>query len=203
VIVSSFYDAPPLRDGIRCVGPLLRDEVLRASPVRGSHLLCYFNKGRQLFSAGIERVLRESSYPIVVYGTGREGQEGNLAFRPLHHLRFIEDLATCRSLISTSGNQLIGEAMHLRKPVLVIPEDTHEQRVNAHAIERLGIGIVVQRHAFDGEALRRFLSLDASCAARMRELARDGTSETLAALDEFARALTGRGIELPEVRRAA
>jgi UDP-N-acetylglucosamine:LPS N-acetylglucosamine transferase len=45
---------------------------------------------------------------------------------------FVQDLATAECLVTTAGNQLIGEAYALGRPVLAIPEPGNfEQQLNA------------------------------------------------------------------------
>jgi len=125
----------------------------------------------------------------VIYGTEREGVDGNLVFERPDDERFIDRLASCRAVISTAGNQLVGEAMFLGKPLLVKPEDSVEQRLNAAAVARLGIGMQVRHRDFTPEVLHRFLRAEASFRDRALTLARDGRAEALAALEGFAREL--------------
>jgi UDP-N-acetylglucosamine:LPS N-acetylglucosamine transferase len=55
-----------------------------------------------------------------------------LEYRGIADDPFVQDLATCECLITTAGNQLIGEAFSLGKPVLAIPEPGNfEQQLNA------------------------------------------------------------------------
>jgi uncharacterized protein (TIGR00661 family) len=190
VIVSSFYDAPPARPGVRVVGPLLRPEVRAVRPTRGSYLLAYFNNGLHQFTPKVEAELRRLEQRVLVYGTQRQGSLGNLDFRPPSNLPFIEDLAGCRAVISTAGNQLVGEAMHLGKPMLVMPEDCVEQRLNAAAVERMGIGMRVALRGLTAEVIQRFLSQEARLAANVRRQARDGRAEALEAIDRFVHELT-------------
>lgn len=185
MIVSSFYDAPPARDGVQVVGPMLRDEVLQARPVRGQHLLVYLNNGAHQFSPAVERALREVGVPALIYGTPRRGADGNLDFRPLSNLPFVEDLATCRAVISTAGNQLMGEALHLGKPMLVMPEDCVEQRLNAKAVERLGIGVQVRASAFNSKCLQAFLEREGEFLVAIRAAARDGRREAVETIERF------------------
>jgi len=42
----------------------------------------------------------------------------SLSFHPVDNDAFVRDLVTCEAAITTAGNQLIGEAFHLGKPVL-------------------------------------------------------------------------------------
>jgi hypothetical protein len=50
-------------------------------------------------------------------------------------------LASSSALISTAGNQLVGEALFLGKPVLAFPEARNfEQYINAHFLAQSGAG---------------------------------------------------------------
>lgn len=201
VIVSSFYDAPPRRPGVCFVGPLLRPEVFDVHAESGDAVLAYFNQGAHLFSRRIEGALRRLRAPVIVYGTPRRGVAGNLDFRALSNRGFLEDLAACRAVISTAGNQLVGEALHFGKPLLVVPEDCVEQRINARAVERLGIGMRATQRAIGDAVLAEFLRRRETFAANIRRAARDGRRESLAALERYLGELTG--IETPADPAAA
>lgn len=192
VLVSSFYHAEPLRPGVRCVGPLLRNEVLATARSTGDHLLVYLNNGEHQFTPAVEAALHGVGLPAIVYGTGRTGASGQLRFSPPSDLGFLADLASCRAVVSTAGNQLVGEAMHFGKPMLVIPEDSVEQHFNAAAVEQLGIGRAAR--ALTAPVIADFLAGEDRHALRARALARDGRAEALTALDEMARELTGRAL---------
>lgn len=191
VIVSSFYDAPPRRDGVTFVGTLLRDEVFRVRSERGEFLLAYFNKGVHLFSRRVEQALLDCGSPVKVYGTGRRGTDRNLEFCPPSNIAFLEDLAACRAVISTAGNQLVGEAVHFGKPMLVMPEDCVEQRVNARALEEMGIGMQVSQRNMSVSVVRDFLAQLARFESAIRRASRDGRRESIAAIERFAHELTG------------
>lgn len=184
IIVSSFYDAPSAYEGVRVVGPLLRSELQEFESRRGEHLLAYFNNGATLFTDTIARVLKSVGCPVVIYGTSRTGRDGRLEFRPRGNRDFIEALASCRAVVSTAGNQLVGEAIHFGKPMLVMPEDAVEQRVNAMAIEQLGIGMQIPRESLCEDVLQTFLDREPEYVHNIKQHARDGKRE---ALDEFER----------------
>src|SRR3546814_17961876 len=88
----------------------------------------------------IDRVLRLLDCKVRVYGTRRRGEDDNLDFRAPSVQGFIDDVAGCRAVLSTAGNQLIGEALHFGKPVLALPEPALEQRLKASMPERMGVG---------------------------------------------------------------
>ena len=189
IIVSSFYDGGATDSRIRFVGPLLRPEVLRASPTLGDHLLVYLNRGAYQFTPRVELALRSLQIPVVLYGTPRRGTDGLFSFREPGNESFIRDLASCRSVFSTAGNQLVGEAIWFNKPMLVMPEHTVEQRLNAAAVERLGIGVQVSHTQIDGPTVQRFLDSEEVFRKSMRHALRDGRAEAIVALEAFAREL--------------
>jgi uncharacterized protein (TIGR00661 family) len=185
VLISSFYPAEPLNPGTRVVGPILRPEVRKASPRQGDFLLAYFNRGQLQFTEAVESELLELEVPMVIYGTTKRGQFGHLKYREIDPLRFVEDFAHCRAVVATAGNQLIGEALHLRKPVMALPENVFEQQLNAWIVQRMGIG---HRGSFAGltaDQIELFLTDVPACTARMEEYAGDGSADAIAALRQF------------------
>jgi uncharacterized protein (TIGR00661 family) len=191
IVVSSFYDAPATRPGVRCIGPLLRESVYDVRPARGEHLLAYFNQPA-LFTARVEEALAALGLPIVIYGTARVGRVGNLDFRAPADREFLDDLARCRAVVGTAGNQLVGEAIFLGKPLLVMPESSVEQRVNAAAVERCGVGMQVAHEALTPQHLHQFIAREPELRAHARAVTRDGRVEALAALEGFAAELAPR-----------
>jgi uncharacterized protein (TIGR00661 family) len=137
---------------------------------------------------------------VKVYGTQRIGHSGNISFHPPSRLPFLADLASCQAVISTAGNQLVGEAMHLGKPLLVMPEACVEQRCNATAVEDMGIGEKLPHEALSADAIRRFLEKVPSYKLNMRRFARDGRVEAIDALESYFKELS-RGDQPPDFIR--
>ncbi|HVZ35280.1 MAG TPA: glycosyltransferase family protein [Polyangiaceae bacterium] len=185
VLVSSFFGAEPRRGGVRVVGPLLGEQVRRLAPVRGQHLLAYFNQGSAQLSLQALDMLAGLGIEVRLYGLGRVGSLGQLMFRPAHREAFLDDLASCRAVLSTAGNQLMGEAMACAKPILAVPEATVEQRLNAREIVRLGIGEMLPLSGLTRTSIWSFLERAESYASRAGELARDGQSEAVAWLERW------------------
>lgn len=171
VVVSSFYPVQPKDESVRCVGPLLREAARRLQPSDEGHLLVYLNRGRHQWSERLEHECARLGHPVVVYGLG-EGKRGTVWFRKPDHRTFLEDLAGARAVLSTAGNQLVGECIHFGKPLLVLPENTLEQRLNARAVEKLGIGQRADIQSLGVPRLRRFLGdleRHRAAIARVRE----------------------------------
>jgi uncharacterized protein (TIGR00661 family) len=156
-IVSSFY-FPPLRPGIGNVtqtGVLLRPSVLGAESSIRSHLVAYWR--RQAPPGAIEN-LAALNRDVHIYGLGRRPALGRLRFLAADEEAFVADLASCSALICTAGNQLVGEAIYLQKPVLAVPEPgNYEQFINAHFLARMNAGAWIAPHKFTTARVRHFL----------------------------------------------
>ena len=185
ILISSFYPAEPAYKGVKIVGPMQREVVLRAKPVTGDYLLCYFNKGEHQYLPAVDRALRLLDCPVIIYGTPHRGKVDNLDFRAPSNEWFVHDLAGCRGLLSTAGNQTIGEAIHLGKPILAVPEDAFEQRLNAHIIEKMGVGLRADLRSLTPSDVDRFMGHTDWYRSNMREHARDGYAEAVATLQQY------------------
>jgi uncharacterized protein (TIGR00661 family) len=157
-VVSSFY-FPPLRPGcsrVSQIGVLLRPEILTARRDEGPHLVCYL---RRFTTPAVLNTLERCGSEVRIYGLGHQPSRGNLRFCDIDALRFVEDLATSRALVSTAGNQLVGEALYLGKPVLGMPEPgNYEQHINAHFLNLSGSGMTVDLNQLTPEHVRRFMA---------------------------------------------
>jgi uncharacterized protein (TIGR00661 family) len=191
IVVSSFFKAPPRSSDVKVIGPLVREEVRRATPRPGEHLLTYFNNGEHQLTAHVEEALQSLGAPVIVYGTKRRGVDGNLCFRPPSATDFADDLSRATGVFSTAGNQLVGEAMHLNKPMLVTPENTVEQRVNGFALERLGFGRSVQHERIRASVIRSFLREVPYLQRRAPHAFGDATNEAARTLSRLAVSLSG------------
>lgn len=185
ILISSFYPADAAYPGMKIVGPMLRDVVRGVETNEGDFVLCYLNKGQHQFLSKVEHTLRLLDLPVVVYGTPFRGEIENLDFRAPSNEGFIRDLANCRAVLSTAGNQLIGEAIYLGKPILAAPEDAFEQRLNAHMVERMGVGMRANLGTLSPSDVDRFLGNDSFYRSNMREHAGDGRDQALSILLRF------------------
>lgn len=140
VIASAFY-APPLKSGwkhVRQVGPMIRSDVARLQPREGGYLVSYL---RRATPPSVIEALKTVDREVRVYGLGARPAKGNLRFCAIDERQFVVDLAGCNAVVCAAGNQLIGEAIYLGKPVLALPEPSHhEQLINSHYLRKMGVG---------------------------------------------------------------
>jgi len=184
-IVSAFF-RPPLRRGwehVVQVGPLLRPEIRAARPEDRGFVLSYLRRHTPFSTI---EALAECGLPVRIYGLGHRERVGNCSFHAIDERRFVEDLAGCRCLVSAAGNQLIGEALHLGKSLLVLPERAHsEQLMNSHFLSAMGCGEFTPLEEVTGGRVAAFVAgLDrfepplAALRGRM-----DGTDDVLQVIE--------------------
>lgn len=190
IVVVSFYGGTPRRPGVRVVGPIIRREAREIQPRDGDFLLVYFSNAHVHFTPAIESALGRLDTPVRVYGLPREGAEGNITFCRPGNLLFLRDLAECRAIFATAGNQLISEALHFEKPMLLMPEQSLEQRLNARFVQQWQVGKVVKPRQVTPQLLREFLSRRDALAENIRPRRRDGLREAMGAINEALSELT-------------
>ncbi len=192
VLVSSFYDADPSSGDVGVVGAMVGDDVAALRPSLGPHLLAYLNMGIHQWTPRIEQALGTCGVPVKVYGPGLGGERGRICLSEPNRSGFLEDLASCQAVLSTAGNQLVGEAMYLGKPLMVMPEGTVEQRMNAAAVQRMGIGLATSFDALDATLIRSFLDNRERYVAATREHAKNGRAAAIERLEDWFEELSAR-----------
>ncbi len=156
-IVSSFY-FPPVKPSFKKVtqiGVLLRPEIVQMRTENRPYLVAYL---RRCASSNVLESLAKCGIEVRVYGLGQRPSFGCLRFYNVDLYRFVDDLAGCRGLVSTAGNQLVGEALYLGKPVLAMPEPkNYEQEINGHYLQESGGGWSIPMDELNENILRDFL----------------------------------------------
>jgi len=155
-IISSFFFPPLKKDARRktsLVGPLLRDEVLRARPSRGDHILLYVTTPT---ARRILHLVKRLPVRVIAYGFGKQGVDGNITYKLPSNNGFLRDLSSARAVITNGGYMLMSEALYLGKPVFALPlEHQFEQMMNAYYLEKEGFGLYRLSPVIDD--LERFL----------------------------------------------
>lgn len=157
-VISQFY-FPPVRKEFKgkvtMAGVLMRPELLAATPEVGDFLLVYL---RKFASPELLETLKTCGKTVRIYGLGEKPAEGLVQFCQINDQQFQRDLCSCLALITTAGNQLVGEALYLRKPVLAMPEaNNHEQYINAYYLQQCGGGEWCELDSLTPAVLSQFL----------------------------------------------
>jgi len=137
---------------IRIVPPLLRKQILDATPTRGSHILAYI-----LNPGYAEEIMAwhktRSDIELHCFWDRAEVPDAyspwqGLTFHRLDQDTFLNLLTTCRGFTCTAGFESVCEAAFLGKPINMVPTFKHtEQLCNALDAERAGVA--VWRRDFD------------------------------------------------------
>ena len=165
-IVINFFKVPLRIDSAILAPPIVRPIVCALQPNQGEYILIYSTTGtgadqlrevlgkfnRQKFYVyGFDK-----SAEIPESGAEKNAEYGNCVFKKRSTEGFLADLAGARGVIASAGFSLISECMYLKKKMLLLPlAGQYEQIINAHYIEKLGLGISAEK--LNETALARFL----------------------------------------------
>ncbi len=184
-LITSFFFPPPSRPRTTLIPPILRPEILAATPEIGDHTLVYQTSG---VNTGLLPMLQRLPGRFRLYGMIPMGQPGrteqNVELRPFSEGGFVEDLRTAKAVIAGGGFSLMGEAVHLHKPMLSVPiRAQYEQVLNARYLEQLGYGKMVLD--FSEDAIAEFLGDLDACQRAVSTYPRYDTQMLYACVDEL------------------
>jgi uncharacterized protein (TIGR00661 family) len=184
--ISTFFDVETRKDRTSLYPPILRDDILEATPTQGEHILVY--QTATGFDS-LSQILQQLGIECRVYGVRRDlssdEQEGVLCHRPFSETTFIEDLASAKAVIGSAGFTLMGECVYLRKPMVAIPLGKQfEQLFNARYLEREGFGISIEKPS-DLARLPQFLASIDTYENKLASYTQAGNTQILSAIDHF------------------
>jgi len=135
--VTSFFDAPGSRANSELVPPILRQQILDATPTADGPVLVYVTSP----APQLVKLLSSVRAEFIAYGFNREGREGNILYKNPSFETFFEDLVRTQAIVANAGFSLVTEALHLGKPYLAVPvQKQFEQIFNAFWLGRTGYG---------------------------------------------------------------
>ena len=140
-IILNFFDAPLRIDSAVLAPPIVRPVVQELQSEKGGHILLYSTTGTE--REQLQEVLQKfRSQKFYIYGFKENGESVNCIFKERSTEGFLADLASARGVIASAGFSLISECMYLKKKMLLLPlAGQYEQMVNAHYIQKLGLGV--------------------------------------------------------------
>ncbi|MBW2460729.1 MAG: teichoic acid biosynthesis protein [Deltaproteobacteria bacterium] len=183
-LITTFFHPELRKDRTTLCPPILRREILEATPSKGEHLLVYQTaEGHE----ELVQALAATGMPCRIYGLRRDIEEdvveGNLTYRPFSEGGFVDDLASARGVIASGGFTLMGEAVYLHKPMLAVPlGGQFEQILNARYLERVGYGVYAP-DLDDPRTVHAFVERLGDCEAALRSYAQDGNAMLLGEVD--------------------
>lgn len=172
-VISTFQsDTIVAAPGVKPVPGFIREELENSELTDKGHLLVYCRQPEivdkmiasirgMVWDIGGRRGYRPATeMPVIIYGKETKAQvRKNITFKEFSYEEFAKDLASCKAVISTAGNQLIGECRFLGKPVFVVPiSKQYEQYVNALYLKQKGFGDYCFLDDLEPEMIDQFLS---------------------------------------------
>lgn len=177
-LVISFFRAPVKKQNTFLFPPLLRQEILEASPTQAEHVLVYVTSP----APALAKVLSTVRGRFIAYGFGRDGEYGNVVFKKPSQQEFMRDLTTAKAIVANSGFSLVTEALHLGKPYLAAPvEHQFEQIFNAYWLQKTGYGAYWEE--LTKERVESFLCNLPLYREKLEDYPRQGNGALLAKLD--------------------
>jgi uncharacterized protein (TIGR00661 family) len=177
-LVISFFTAPVQKRNTFLFPPLLRQEILEATPTQGEHVLVYVTAPAPALAKTLSGV-RER---FIAYGFGRDGAEGNVVYKKPSLEGFMRDLTSAKAIVANSGFSLVTEALHLGKPYLAVPVNHQfEQIFNAYWLQKMGYGAYWED--LNKERVESFLYNLPLYREKLTEYPRQGNGALLAKLD--------------------
>ncbi len=152
-IVAVFHPCP-VSPVYQRVNTLLRDRLAALKPTAGDHVLLY---GRGELGKRMARIAGTVPERFIAYGCNGQPAD-NIEHKQISYDEFAADLASCKAVVSTGGQQLIGEASYFGKPLLVVPiPKQHEQEINARYVRQERIGDFCPIGRLSADRIREFL----------------------------------------------
>ena len=195
-LITSFFFPPVRKRRTTLVPPILRPEILNARREPGNHVLVYRSAS---ITGDPLPMLRALPYPFRLYGgsPSDHGRQGNVTLRPFSEQGFVDDLRTARAVIGSAGFSLMGEAVHLKVPMMAVPiKGQHEQMLNARYLEQLGYG--QSADTLEACAIAAFLERTDEFAGVLDAYPSPDNQMTLRCVDELLRDIS---LDEPPVER--
>ena len=155
-IITTFHKCRHLK-GITRVDTMLRDEFANQTPVSGDHILVYLHHS---VANKVLPILKDIKEKFLVYGVTGASSD-NIEFKKTSYEEFVKDLATCKAVICSAGNQLLGESKYFGKKVLAIPIPKQEEQIlNSKYIELENMGVACNARKLTLKIIEDFLATD-------------------------------------------
>jgi uncharacterized protein (TIGR00661 family) len=179
-LVISFFSAPVKKRNTFLFPPLLRQEILEATPTQGEHVLVYVTSP----APSLAKALAAARGRFVAYGFGRDGEDGNVVYKKPSLEGFMRDLTSAKAIVANSGFSLVTEALHLGKPYLAVPvKHQFEQVFNAHWLAKMGYGAYGEE--LNKERVESFRHNLPLYREKLADYPRQGNGALLAKLDSL------------------
>jgi uncharacterized protein (TIGR00661 family) len=139
------FSAFPNHKNTISVPPLLRNELKLYNSESKNHILVYLTQPDLIESFLKQAVCFPDETFEVFIDKKINNIPKNVLINSISTSTFLQKMSTCKGIISTAGFEAVCEAMHMGKPVLMVPIKNHyEQHCNALDAQRVSVGLFSQ-----------------------------------------------------------
>ena len=144
-VIINFFKAPLRMDSAILAPPVIRPVVAELNPIQGEHVLLYSTSGDERDKL-LDILHKFKHQKFYIYGFNEYLESGNCILKERSTEGFLRDLAESRGVIASAGFSLLSECLYLKKKMLLLPlPGQYEQIINAHYIEKLGLGLASEK----------------------------------------------------------
>ena len=180
--ISSFFEAPIMKNNTSFVPPIIRGEILKSKTSKGNHVLVYQTSTSQ--NDLITQLQKVKSEQFLVFGFNKAETHANVQLKKFSESEFVKLLADAKAVICNGGYSFISEAVYLHKPICSVPiANQFEQFVNAAYVQKYGFG----RHfnQFTADSIKAFLFDLTKFESNLNSYQQNGNKKLFAALDNW------------------
>ncbi|MFI5203885.1 MAG: glycosyltransferase family protein [Flavobacteriales bacterium] len=123
--------------------PIIRKEVRQAEVSDKGHYVIYLPSFSE--EKIIESIVpfQQVEWHIFSKHAKSKSLGSNYVVEPIERVKFLESMASCSGIICGAGFATPGEALFLRKKLMVIPmKSQYEQQCNALALKQMGVQVI-------------------------------------------------------------
>jgi uncharacterized protein (TIGR00661 family) len=186
--INAFFSCRLTEKNSALIKPLLRNSIFKAKTSDKGHILVYQTSKS---NKKLLKEMRNVSQKFIVYGFDEDRQLGNIVMKKTSEKGFLEDLASCKAVITNGGFTLISEALCLKKPILSIPiKNQFEQTLNAIYLEKLGYGMLAEESSAD--IIKKFIKNIPQYSNKLKNYKKYNNNGAIRKIDAAIRNLTGK-----------
>ncbi len=197
VIVSAFHHFPVHHKSKAVfVGPYIPQNIRHKKTSHGTHFTVYLKEPHYIeFILPVIRKFKHISFEIFSNWNQLNRplpEYRHIFYHSIQRKKFLNSLASSGALLTTAGNQVIGEAICFRKPILAFPKLRDlEQELNGKALAASGCGNYCHFNEFSEQTIQNFISKirifqQTLFLKKADKVAYDGTARTIELIDRFA-----------------
>ncbi len=163
-ICSSFFHFPKKKNSnTRLVGPYINTQNFDDFSKKQNQI-CVYLKSQHYLKFLLNTIKESSNYNFVIFSKWKNLPSGsqivipNIQFEQINQKKFLNTLSQSKALITTAGNQVLGEAIYCGVPILAFPEpNIVEQELNSQALNLSQFGLSFELKKFNKDFFESFL----------------------------------------------